>query len=140
MRKKTKSYSADFKLNAVNRMAQAKTITGLAKELGIRRKFLYEWRHQLEVGGRAALERRRGRPPGSQSKTVSQRGPSAAELRIAELERLLGRKQLELDFSNEPSSKSGEQRRIVPAMAAGSLSQHRGLAPVRRNRADRGTL
>jgi hypothetical protein len=25
MRKKTKSYSADFKLNAVNRMAQAKT-------------------------------------------------------------------------------------------------------------------
>jgi transposase-like protein len=46
MRKKTKSYSADFKLNAVNRMAQAKTITGLAKELGIRRKFLYEWRHR----------------------------------------------------------------------------------------------
>jgi transposase len=98
MRKKTKIYSAEFKLNAVNRMAQAKTISGLAKELGVRRRYLYDWRHQLEVGGRAALERGRGRPPGSRSKTVSQPGPSASELRIAELERLLGRKQLELDF------------------------------------------
>ena len=97
MRKKTKSYSAEFKLNAVNRMAQAKTISGLAKELGVRRRYLYDWRHQLEVGGKAALERGRGRPPGSRSKTVSQPGPSASELRIAELERLLGRKQLELD-------------------------------------------
>ncbi|HEY0794475.1 MAG TPA: helix-turn-helix domain-containing protein [Acidisarcina sp.] len=98
MRKKRKSYSADFKLNAVSRMAGAKTITGLATELGVRRKFLYEWRDKLRNGGKAALERGRGRPPGSQSKTVPPATPNAAELRIAELERLLGRKQLELDF------------------------------------------
>jgi transposase-like protein len=98
MSKKRKSYSADFKRDAVSRMAQAKTITGLARELGIRRKFLYQWRDQLQTGGRAALERRRGRPPGSPSKTVCPPTPSAAELRIAELERLLGRKQAELDF------------------------------------------
>ena len=58
MKKKQKSYSADFKQEAVRRMAQAKTITGLAKELGLRRKFLYQWRHQLEAEGRAGLERR----------------------------------------------------------------------------------
>ena len=98
MKKKPKSYSADFKQDAVRRMAQAKTITGLAKELGIRRKFLYQWRHQFEAEGKAGLERRRGRPPGSKSQTVSPPRPSAAELRIAELERLLGRKQLEVDF------------------------------------------
>jgi transposase-like protein len=98
MKKKQKSYSADFKQEAVRLMAQAKTITGLAKQLGIRRKFLYQWRHQLEAEGRAGLERRRGRPPGSKSQTLSPPGPSAAELRIAELERLLGRKQLEVDF------------------------------------------
>jgi transposase len=98
MGKKRKSYSADFKQDAVSRMAQAKTITGLARELGIRRKFLYQWRDQLQTGGRAALERRRGRPPGSPSKTVCPPTPSATELRIAELERLLGRKQLDLDF------------------------------------------
>ena len=62
MGKKRKSYSADFKQDAVSRMAHAKTITGLAEELGVRRKFLYLWRDQLQAGGRAALERRRGRP------------------------------------------------------------------------------
>ncbi len=98
MSKKRKSYSADFKQNAVSRTGQAKTITGLAKELGVRRTFLYLWRDQLQAGGRAALERRQGRPPGSQSKAVPQPTPNTGELRIAELERLLGRKQLELDF------------------------------------------
>ena len=98
MSRKRKSYSADFKQEAVRRMAQAKTISGLAEELGIRRKFLYQWRHQFEAEGRAGLERRRGRPPGSKSQNVSPPGPSAAESRVAELERLLGRKQLEVDF------------------------------------------
>jgi transposase-like protein len=101
MKKKKAKYSAEFKVNAVNRMADAKTIIGLARELGVARKFLYEWRDKLEIGGRAALERGRGRPPGSKSKTVkavAARVPSASELRIAELERLLGQKQLEIDF------------------------------------------
>src|SRR5277367_385402 len=98
MKKKARSYSIDFKQEAVRRMGEATTIIGLAKELGIRRKLLYQWRDQLRSGGKAALERRKGRPPGSKSQTVSPPGPSAAELRIAELERLLGRKQLEVDF------------------------------------------
>jgi transposase len=98
MKKKARSYSVDFKQEAVRRMAQATTIIGLAKELGIRRKLLYQWRDQFRTGGRAVLERRRGRPPGSKSETVSPPAPSATELRIAELERLLGRKQLEVDF------------------------------------------
>jgi transposase-like protein len=97
-KKQINSYSAEFKLDAVNRMAGAPSITGLAKELGIRRKFLYQWRHQFEAEGKVGLERRRGRPPGSKSAAVKPPGPSAAEQRIAELERLLGRKQLEVDF------------------------------------------
>jgi transposase len=70
----------------------------LAQQLGVRRKLLYQWRDQLQAEGRAGLERRRGRPPGSKSQALSPPSPSAAELRIAELERLLGRKQLEVDF------------------------------------------
>jgi hypothetical protein len=79
-------------------MAEATSITGLAEELGIRRKFLYQCRHQFEAEGRAGLKRRIGRPQGSKSPTVSPPGFSAAELRIAELERLPGRKHLEVDF------------------------------------------
>jgi NAD(P)-dependent dehydrogenase (short-subunit alcohol dehydrogenase family) len=61
MGKKKTKYSVEFKLNAVSRMSHAKTISGLAKKLGVRRRFLYEWRNKLAAGGRAALERGRGR-------------------------------------------------------------------------------
>jgi transposase-like protein len=99
MSKRRARYSAEFKQDAVSRMGQGgMTITALAKQLGVRRKFLYLWRERLGAGGKAALERPVGRPPGSLSKNISPPTPSAAELRIAELERLLGRKQVELDF------------------------------------------
>lgn len=93
-----KAYSLDFKQEAVRRMAEADTIVSLAKELGISRKQLYQWRDRFQAGGGAGLKRRRGRPPGSSSQTASPPAPSEADLRIAELERLLGRKQLEVDF------------------------------------------
>jgi transposase len=96
--KKAKKYSVDFKQEAVGRMAGAASIVGLAKQLGVRRKLLYEWRDRFEAEGRSGLERRRGRPPGSKLEELSPPAPSAPELRIAELERLLGRKQLEVDF------------------------------------------
>jgi transposase-like protein len=78
MSKRRARYSAEFKQDAVMRMGQGgKKITALAKQLGIRRKFLYLWRDQLAAGGKAALERPRGRPPGSVSKTVPKPTPSA---------------------------------------------------------------
>jgi transposase len=98
MNKKPRIYSLDFKQEVVRRMAQADTIIGLAKELGIQRKLLYQWRDKFRARGSVGLERRKGRPPGSRSQTVSPPAPSAADLRISELERLLGRKQLEVDF------------------------------------------
>ena len=99
MSKRRARYSAEFKQDAVSRMGQrGKTVTALAEELGVGRKFLYLWRERLQAGGKAALERGRRRPPGSKSKSVSQPAVGVAELRIAELERLLGRKQVELDF------------------------------------------
>lgn len=98
MAKKARKFSTKFKLDAVRRMAEATSIVGLAEELGVRRKLLYEWRDRLQTEGSAGLERRVGRPPGSKAQRAPRSVPSAAELRIAELERLLGRKQLEVDF------------------------------------------
>ena len=96
--KRTASYDAKFKQDAVSLMAQSKTITGLARELGVRRESLYRWRDRLQAGGKAALERGAGRPRRSESKISSPLTLSAAELRIADLERLLDRKQVELDL------------------------------------------
>jgi len=98
MVKRAKKYSTEFKLEAVGRMAAATSILGLAEELGVRRKLLYKWRDQVRAEGRAGLEKRPGRPAGSKSQKVTPAKPTAAELRIAELEQLLGRKQLEVDF------------------------------------------
>jgi transposase-like protein len=79
-------------------MEEAASIAELARKLGVRRKFLYLWKDQYEKGGEAALKRPPGRPPGRVSKKDQPPGPSPSQLRIAQLERLLGQKQAELDF------------------------------------------
>jgi transposase-like protein len=51
-------YSTEFKQDAVSRMGQGgKTVTALAEELGVRRKFLHLWRERLRAGGKSALAR-----------------------------------------------------------------------------------
>jgi transposase-like protein len=67
MAKKARKFSTKFKLDAVRRMAEATSIVGLAEELGVRRKLLYEWRDRFQAEGSAGLERRVGRPPGSKA-------------------------------------------------------------------------
>ena len=70
-KKKARKFSTEFKLEAVRRMAEATSIVGLAEELGVRRKLLYQWREQLQAEGNAGLERRVGRPPGSRPEKIS---------------------------------------------------------------------
>ena len=69
-KKKARKFSTEFKLEAVRRMAEATSIVGLAEELGVRRKLLYQWRERLEAEGNAGLERRVGRPPGSRPQKI----------------------------------------------------------------------
>ena len=98
MSKKRKRYSGEFKLAAVKRMDEVASIAELARELKVRRKFLYLWQEQLKKGGDAALSRPPGRPPGKVVENKRVPVASAAEQRIAQLERLLGQKQAEVDF------------------------------------------
>lgn len=116
-----------FKLAALQRMLAGENVSALARELGIKRKLLYQWRDRVRANGPSGL-RSRGRPkrdlvegieigadtPGSPSalvvspasKASSQAPPLAeaavalmqAEARIAELERKVGQQELELDF------------------------------------------
>lgn len=107
MSEERRRYSAEFKREAVRRMEGCQNVMALAEELGIRRKFLYQWREQLYRQGEQALERGPGRPPGRKTNS-GEKGKSAVsgeandlpplQKRIAELERQLGIKQLEIDF------------------------------------------
>jgi len=108
--KKKTGYSVEFKRDAVRRMEGCTNIAGLARELGVRRKFLYKWREQLLKHGEAGLVPHQGRPldrPRSASRAKVGPAPQRAQAsqeaaawgkRVAELERQLGQKQLEVDF------------------------------------------
>ena len=87
-----RKYTPEFKKDAVARMMVCANVKALAEELGIRRKFLYKWRDEL--GAKETMPVRK--QCGDQAEPVMPAAVSA--VRIAELERLLGRKQLELDF------------------------------------------
>jgi transposase len=107
--KRPRSYTRDFKLSVLKRMAETDSVQGLAEELGIERGLLYRWRRALAVDGEAGL-RRKGRPSALEraeaalavtdaaaAETPAQ--PDApAQRRIAELERKIGEQQVALDF------------------------------------------
>jgi transposase-like protein len=108
-------FSREFKLAALARMEAGENVSALARELGVRRKYLYQWRERFRSGGAVAL-RSRGRP--TRAEVLAMRGgcevvaspstimpdpdpPDAlakAQRQIRELERKVGRQQVELDF------------------------------------------
>src|SRR6266851_8385207 len=54
-------FSREYKLAALRRMLAGENVSALARELGVRRKYLYQWRERFRAGGTIAL-RSRGRP------------------------------------------------------------------------------
>lgn len=113
-------FSREFKLAALARMAAGENVSALCRELGIKRKYIYQWRERFRLGGPAAL-RSRGRPtkaealamrPGAEleppvdakGRPVAMPPPeppdelARARERIGELERKIGQQQVDLDF------------------------------------------
>lgn len=87
----------EFKLQAVKRMEAGECVSALSRELGVRRKLLYEWRERFRQRGMPALERRPGRERvGVEERQRRVREDTARQ--IAELERKVGRQALLIDF------------------------------------------
>ena len=82
------------------RLEAGASASALATELGVRRKLLYDWRQAYREHGVAGLNRKRGPKPGKlRVKREPDDNPlSRAQARIAELERLVGQQQVDLDF------------------------------------------
>ena len=78
---------------ALARLKETDNVTGLARELGTTRIQLYRWKRQVGAGGEAALD-----PAGRRARSRKVRQPIGPSQRIAELERTIGRQQVELDF------------------------------------------
>src|SRR5271155_1991279 len=109
-------FSREYKLAALQRMLAGETVSALARELGIRPKYLYQWRDRFRTGGPNAL-RSRGRPTKAEALAIeahrarSLQEPiakarqstfevppadalSKAQRRIADLERKIGQQQV----------------------------------------------
>jgi len=126
-------FSREYKLAVLSRMAAGENVSALSRELGIARKCLYQWQERFRIGGPVAL-RSRGRMTlaeraemrcesvGRESAAAAPRPPSRtpqppptppdelarARERIAELERKIGRQELELDFFQRALRHVGE--------------------------------
>jgi len=105
-----RAFTTEFKERAVLRLQAGEPFSALATELGVRRKLLYEWSKAYRLSGVGGLNRKRGPKTGSTRTVVADvtapRTPSdqagndlaQARARIAELERVVGRQQVDLDF------------------------------------------
>src|SRR5262245_3677622 len=98
-RKNRKDLTVEFKRAAVALMMPGVKISALARELGVNRQRLYDWRDALQAGDDQL--RRPGRPKRPVLPPAQANDLAGAQKRIAELERRLGQQQLELDFFKE---------------------------------------
>ncbi len=94
---KHRIYTPEFKLKAVQRMESGESVAVLSRELGVRRKVLYDWRTRHRERGMAGLKRGPGRPRQT-AQQRQQRSSSNTARHIAELERKVGRQALLIDF------------------------------------------
>lgn len=118
--KQRRTYSPEFKAQTVERMRAGEPVSALARELGVRRKFLYAWKHAIEEG--------RGFPgSGHPFATVGPPGklPAPAQdgsERIKELEALVGRLTVENRFFKGALQSIEELRRLRSASSSAASS------------------
>lgn len=130
-------FSREYKLAAVKRMAAGEKAHVLARELGVGTTNLHNWLERFREGGAAAL-RPDGRP--TKAELAAMRPSEALEVwsagmpppdppdevdraraRIAELERKVGRQELELDFFQQ-ALRHVEEARQQSGMHGGTRS------------------
>jgi transposase len=115
--------STEEKEGLVRRMEAGERVGALARETGVLRKSLYQWRAAYRAMGVAGFNRKRGPKPGGRAAvdpSSADAGPPAArppddlakaKARIGELERLVGRQQADLDFFREALRSWDDRRR-----------------------------
>lgn len=127
--KERRVLSTAEKAELVRRVARGERLAAVASENCVLRKSLYEWRAAYESFGVSGLNRKRGPKPGGRASggpAAAASGPpdarppdpgppddlAKAHGRIAELERLVGRQQADLDFFRKALRSWDEKRRV----------------------------
>ena len=93
--RKGQRYSSELRRQAVERMNACGNIVGLARELGVSRRVLYQWRDRMEQTDSS---------PGRSRELILRK-------QILKLKRLLANKTLEVDFFRHALQRIGVRRR-----------------------------
>jgi transposase len=104
VRGKNRQFPTAYKLKAIKRVERGEGVLPVARDLGIARKLLHDWIKAWKAHGPEGLNRKRGPKPGPRKlkplPTYEDKRSALAQAktRIAELERLVGRQQMDIDF------------------------------------------
>jgi transposase len=101
-----RTFPTAFKLAAIKRLMAGEAVLPLARELGVSRKILHDWRKAWDLHGPSGLNRKRGPKPGprklrplAEPAAKGRSGELAnARAKIAELERKIGQQAVDIDF------------------------------------------
>lgn len=102
--RKERQFPTAFKLKAIKRVERGDGVLPVARELGISRKILHDWIKAWKAHGPEGLNRKPGPKPGPRklkpppSYDDKRSALTQARARIAELERLVGRQKIDIDF------------------------------------------
>jgi len=122
---RSRQFSPEFKLTAVKRLLAGENGVTLSAEVGINRSLLYRWLNHYRQHGESGLARKVGRPAKNpcsalptQVRTDQQPATEAEAVRlveqqaerIAELERLMGRQAMDIDFLTRAFKRINESR------------------------------
>ena len=88
-------FSPEFKMAAVRRVNEGESPHAVARDLDVNAPLLWRWRKKVTQQGESALKGI-GRPKGA--KVSAEATEASYQRRIAELERLVGRQQMEIGF------------------------------------------
>jgi transposase len=101
---KNRQFPTAFKLKAIKRVERGEGVLPVARELELSRKVLHDWIKAWKAHGPEGLNRKPGPKPGPRKlKPVptyddKRSALAQAKARIVELERLVGRQQMDIDF------------------------------------------
>jgi len=99
-------FNREFKIAAVRRVSEGETAGAVARDLRIRLQLLWKWRKRVAEKGEDQLHEI-GRPKGRHSRVSVELNQKR---RIAELESLIGRQQMEIRFLDKALRRVEEQR------------------------------
>ena len=130
---KIRRFPTAFKLKAIRRAEGGEGVLPVARKLGISRKLLHDWIKAWKAHGPEGLNRKPGPKPGPrklkpvQADDKKRTALAQASARIAELERLVGRQQLDIDFFRKALralERPAAQRKPVSALSKSSEPCH----------------